>query len=289
MKSPEIKMLGLALLIAGLVLCGIGITWLLRPPEFQATARIQIEAQTMFNQNGQPDASFDPYFIQTTFEVMESEVVLSNAISTLDLNNKWGAKYNRGAPLKLSETINILKGNMILNPVPKTKLIAITAQSDDPKEAADIANAVADAYRDYQTRTHKQLALTGLETVEKDFQAKEKVIQTLQTNVDELRKVRDEVQSKGAADEAKNQTYKDAKIKLEQLQEQQRLFKANIDAFRVDISLPKAVMVQFVDPAVPPKSPAGPNRFLGGILLALGLISIMGGWLLLKPAHEMAE
>jgi uncharacterized protein involved in exopolysaccharide biosynthesis len=129
------------------------------------------------------------------------------------------------------------------------------------------------------------LALTELKTLEEDYQTKKKIIQTLQTNVDELRQAGDEAQSKGAADETKNQTYKDAKFKLEQIQEQQRLFKVKIDATRVEMSIPKIVMVQIVDPALPSKSPVSPNRFQGALLLALGLISFTVGWLLLKPSN----
>ena len=54
--------------------------------------------------------SYDPYFIQTEFEVIQSEVILGKVIEDLDLNNEWGKKYANGEPLKTSETIALLKG-----------------------------------------------------------------------------------------------------------------------------------------------------------------------------------
>jgi hypothetical protein len=40
--------------------------------------------------------------------------------------------------------------------------------------------------------------------------------------------------------------------------------------------------VQIIDIAVPPKSPVSPNSLLGAELLALGLVSSVAGWRLLK-------
>ena len=74
---------------------------------------------------------YDPYFIQTTFEIMRSQLVLSNVIATLHLNEEWGKKYFNGETLKTTETMEILKRRMQLAPVKNTKLISITVYSDD--------------------------------------------------------------------------------------------------------------------------------------------------------------
>ena len=98
---------------------------------------------------------YDPYFIQTTFEIMQSELVLSNVIARINLNTEWGKKYFNGETLKTTETMEILKQRMQLAPVKNTKLIAITVYSDDKNEAAELANAIAEAYRDYRMESRR--------------------------------------------------------------------------------------------------------------------------------------
>ena len=46
--------------------------------------------------------------IQTEFEVIQSETILSNVVDRLDLNNEWGKKYNDGQKFKTHETVAIL-------------------------------------------------------------------------------------------------------------------------------------------------------------------------------------
>src|SRR5271156_4250429 len=61
------------------------------PESYASTARIKVEQDVLDvpGIDGSPTAAltgFDPYFIQTTFEIMQSEIVLSNVIANLDLN-----------------------------------------------------------------------------------------------------------------------------------------------------------------------------------------------------------
>jgi capsular exopolysaccharide synthesis family protein len=132
-------------------------------------------------------SGYDPYFIQTTFEIMQSQIVLSNVIAHLNLNEKWGTKYANGATLKTSETMEILKGRMSLAPVRNTKLIAITVYSPDRDEAARIANGIAEAYKNYRFETRRELTAKGVEALEQRFREEEQVIKTNQDNVEELR------------------------------------------------------------------------------------------------------
>jgi capsular exopolysaccharide synthesis family protein len=163
------------------------------PESYSSTARIKVEqdVKDITGMNGSVTASmspFDPYFIQTTFEIMQSEIVLSNVIAKLDLNDKWGKKYNNGETLKTTETMLILKNNMLLTPVRNTKLIAITVYSDDPKEAAQIANVVAESYRDYRMGTRKGFVSTGLQALQDQYDAEQQQIGMVQSNVDDLRR-----------------------------------------------------------------------------------------------------
>lgn len=121
------------------------------PESYSSTARIKIERDMSdIPSMTQPQmfAGYDPYFIQTEFEMIQSEVILGKVIDLLDLNTVWGRKYANGEKLKTPETMTLLKARMDLRPVRNTTFIEIRVYSENAKEAADVANAIADAYHD---------------------------------------------------------------------------------------------------------------------------------------------
>src|SRR5271168_3291057 len=60
------------------------------PESYASTCRIKVENDVNDSPGGNEMTPsmmpYDPYFIQTTFEIMQSELVLSNVIGTLNLN-----------------------------------------------------------------------------------------------------------------------------------------------------------------------------------------------------------
>ena len=160
------------------------------PEKYASMARIKIDPDIsdITGMNGTPAvAPYDAYFIQTEFEIMQSEKVLGRVITKLNLNEEWGKKYNGGAPLKTDETMQILKGIMSLSPERNTKLIDITVYSEDKDEAAKLANAIAEAYHDYRIDILSTNTMQGITALQKQYQDDEQHIQAVQTNVDSLR------------------------------------------------------------------------------------------------------
>ncbi|MEY4916747.1 MAG: G-rich domain on putative tyrosine kinase [Verrucomicrobiota bacterium] len=115
------------------------ITFIL-PESFASTARIKLDIAP---------AKDSLYLVQTEFEVIQSQVVLGKVIQNMNLNDYWGHKFFNGETLKTYESLKILRSRLTLAPVGNTKLIAITSFSDDRREAAQVANAVAAAYQEY--------------------------------------------------------------------------------------------------------------------------------------------
>jgi capsular exopolysaccharide synthesis family protein len=162
------------------------------PESYASTARIKVENDVtdIPGMNGTPTmgiSGYDPYFIQTTFEIMQSEMVLSNVIASLNLNAEWGKKYFNGETLKTTETMEILKQRMQLAPVKNTKLISITVYSDDKQEAADLANAIAKAYMTYRIESRRALTTNGVAVLEEQFDEQNHDIRTNQDYVERLR------------------------------------------------------------------------------------------------------
>ena len=105
---------------------------------------------------------YDPYFIQTEFEKMQSEKVLGRVIETLGLNDAWGKKYNGNVPLKTEDTMQLLKQRMSLSPERNTKLIDITVYSEDKDDAARVANGIAQAYQEYRLALRSTNTVNGI-------------------------------------------------------------------------------------------------------------------------------
>ena len=78
---------------------------LLSPAEYRATTRISVGIDN-------PE-SYDPYFIQTELEIIQSEDVLGKVVEILNLNSEWGRKYAWGKTLTTSETVWLLKRRLI--------------------------------------------------------------------------------------------------------------------------------------------------------------------------------
>jgi capsular exopolysaccharide synthesis family protein len=162
------------------------------PESFASTARILVETDvsniSMGEDRSASQAAYDPFFLQTTYELIQSQAVLSNVVNTLNLNAEWGKKYFNGETLKTTEAIEFLKKRMHLDTVRNTKYITVTVYSEDKNDAARLANAIANAYQDYRLEQRQGLTSKGIDVLEARFQTEEAEIQTLQTNVDNLRK-----------------------------------------------------------------------------------------------------
>jgi polysaccharide biosynthesis transport protein len=161
------------------------------PESYASTASIKVENDggivAGFNTPSAQQYGYDPYFIQTTFEIIKSQLVLSNVIVALDLNTKWGQKYFNGEMLKTTETLEILKGRMALAPVRNTKLITITVFGEDKLEAAQLANSIAEAYKNYRVQNMRKLAEDGLKSLQAHYLDESNQIQAIQSNVDLMR------------------------------------------------------------------------------------------------------
>jgi hypothetical protein len=84
--------------------------------------------------------------------------------------------------------MEFLKRRMSLNPVRNTKLIGITVYSEDKNEARASPMPLPKPTVTYRLNLRKQQTLGGIKVLEDQFQSEEQQIQTVQSNVDNLRK-----------------------------------------------------------------------------------------------------
>jgi len=140
MKFPR-SVTGVFLLVVGGVLAAAGVLRMLERNEYKSVASVLVP---------EPSKSSGPYFLLSEFQKIQSRPVLSNAAKLLNLNEKWGKKYNYGRELSDSEVEERIKTHLDLQNVRHTRFIEIITYDDDPIEAAKLANAIAKGYSQFQ-------------------------------------------------------------------------------------------------------------------------------------------
>ena len=129
----------------------------------------------------------DPRFVQTECEVIQSEAILDKVIENLDLNKQWGKQFAGGERLKTSESIAMLKGRIDVRPIRNTSIIEIRAFSERPEEAANIANAIAEAYRAYRREQASRLARQSNAALAESVTAPVEIIDTAKPGIRPVR------------------------------------------------------------------------------------------------------
>ncbi len=164
------------------------------PPTYSSTARISVQRDTtdiagvnLGQGAGQSYSVYDfAFWIQTEFEKIQSKMILYPVITNLDLHIKWGEKYKEGA-LRLDTTFAMLKRQIDVNQSPRTSLIEIKAFSEDPNEAAAIANRIAEVYRESRTNQWLDMSTRGLEALNIELTNQTASIAKVQNEVDVLK------------------------------------------------------------------------------------------------------
>jgi uncharacterized protein involved in exopolysaccharide biosynthesis len=251
------------------------ITFIL-PESYASTTRIKVESDAP-PVSGQP--SYNPYFIQTTFEIIQSQLVLNPVIDKLKLNVDWGKKYFAGQTLTTSQTLEILKQRLQIAPVRNTKLIAITVYGDERIQAAQIANTIAESYRDYRVQARVELMAKGIAALQQEYQRQTEQIGQVQSEADSLRQQFKIAIDAAASQSPQEQPYWDKKRDLSQLLDLHKLLFSKIEAEKLDAQLPKSAAVQIVDRAEPGRAPVKPNKTLNIVIGAVagGFLGLVAG------------
>ncbi|MEY2408007.1 MAG: polysaccharide biosynthesis transport protein [Verrucomicrobiota bacterium] len=159
------------------------------PPKYASTVRIAVEkdGSDIDSISGPRNSGgFDPFWVQTQFEKIQSKLVLYQVISNLDLAKRWGEKYKAGE-LTLPIAYNFLKRDLSVSQSRNTTLIEIKVESDIPAEASEIANKIADVYRATRLERWTKLSTIGLAKLEEEMEQHNRTISNLNSRLDKMR------------------------------------------------------------------------------------------------------
>jgi capsular exopolysaccharide synthesis family protein len=89
--------------------------------------------------------SYNPYFLRTQFEILTSKPILYEVVNRLNLQQEWS---KGGEKLPREVALKILQNSVDVFQQRDTSLIVVSVKQDNPEVAADIANELAEVYRD---------------------------------------------------------------------------------------------------------------------------------------------
>ncbi len=272
-RPARAKRLAGGAIFLGLALMGIGLWFLCSPAQYRATVRMEIEVHE------NPD-EYNPYFIQTTFELLGSGLVLSNVVQTLNLNARLGERYAGGRAWTTDQSVKWVQRRMEIRPVRNTKFIDISVTDRDPETAARIANAIPQGYHDFEAGRIRRT----IEFLQAQYQAEENDIQIKREELAQWQKPVNPA-NPGSAEstpEPRGPAYFSALQELtnaEFIHGQHKIVVESLTATNMGSqNVGTDMEITVVDPAGPPKVPASPNRLLGLILLFCGLGVLSLGW-----------
>jgi hypothetical protein len=93
---------------------------------------------------------YDPLVIRTQCEVIRSEAMLRAVIQETGLRRRWSARYAGGDTIPMPWMVEHLRSRIEISRIPETAVIRIRAVTEKPGESAELANALAQAYRDHR-------------------------------------------------------------------------------------------------------------------------------------------
>jgi polysaccharide biosynthesis transport protein len=200
-ESPEVKLhfldywrvirLRRSLILMVFFLCLVTSTlltiWL--PKQYSSMVQIEVQKddpEVSFSDAHQSYVSADPYFLTTQFKIIESYRILTNVIVNLHLDEKL-AQQNGSARWTIDDTFEYLKNRLLVEQTRMTSLIEISMRNTDPQMAADIANAVADSYRDFRLKSWQQSKGRGIAALEEKLENETNALHAAQDDLDRLR------------------------------------------------------------------------------------------------------
>ena len=159
---------------------------LLLPNVFSSSSRIAVsedkpeinpfQAELMYER-------YDPYYLKTQFEILQSKPILNEVIYRLNLQEKWG----KDGSLSREVAYKILKNSLSIFQQRDTSLIVINVKRNNPNEAAEIANEIAQVYRDSRIELVTKNTRNALDKIDESISQQRIRVDEAEENIQKIR------------------------------------------------------------------------------------------------------
>jgi polysaccharide biosynthesis transport protein len=164
------------------LISGIYVTEEVLPKQFTSTAQIKIQSSNVHVMPGlslgEYDRPIDSTEFQTEYERMHSPQVLEPVINDMGLDKIWAKRVYKASidKLPMQDALTYMNSTLAVNFSHGTDLVEVSARSEIPQEAADIANAVVAQYKKIRDGEQAQNNSLGSETLEDQITEQKKLV-----------------------------------------------------------------------------------------------------------------
>lgn len=181
------------------VITGVAVT-LYMPRVYMASTRILVSRETPAVEGVEKrtfNLGYDPYFLRTQFEIIQSRAIIYDVIRNLGLMEHFGRLYNEdGQPMSLGDAYRIVAGGMKVHQYRDTNLIEIqmyrSTRGIPPDvargDAARIANEIANVYRDQRMKISRMERERGVAALRDAYDRQRTKVQELEERLEDLRR-----------------------------------------------------------------------------------------------------
>lgn len=157
-----------------------------QPKVYTASVRIKVEVETptVGMAQGRDVPIYDPYWLQTQYEILQSQKILYPVVDRLNLRRTPGS--NVDVPQEVA--FKRLKGQLTVRRFRDTSLIEITAFDHDGSRAAEIANTVAEVFERDRLEIKRQQTQKGIDKLREEVARQLDKVRLAQEKVERLRK-----------------------------------------------------------------------------------------------------
>ena len=175
-------------LIFLLVVSSVGIATYFAPREYISVATIEVQPDMtpvhLVQNQIEPRAPEDTKFSQTQIEIILRKGVIYPVIDRLNLQDKWSGNGKR---LSHEAAYDKVRAMLKLDGVRNTNLIQIAVSAPDPREAALLANTVAQVYMEQRIGEQTSIISNSLERLRDEVRQNEEVVNQAYAEASKLR------------------------------------------------------------------------------------------------------
>lgn len=186
-RSRKEVILAVLLLV---VVTGTAFTLML-PKKYMADVRILVRDDNIdvdvFER--QIQQGYNPFFLRTQYEVIQSRQILYQVINNLNLQRVWGeVAGEEGTPLTREQAFETLSRSIKVEQYRDTSLIQIQVYREDPDEAARVANEIAVVYRDQRLLLKRRELKRAIDALEIELQKQQEKVDKAESELEGIRK-----------------------------------------------------------------------------------------------------
>lgn len=290
MKNHLQRNLGFLLIGIGLLLITLGGYGLLSPDDYIAKTRLAIS----FDRPAIDDLNVPSGENPGTFAIagIRSDIVLSNVVWELKLAGEQTGPASATQDRQTAKAMVALRKRLEVHPVPNTLLVDISVTDKIPAQAAQCANTLVIAYKNWVFNRQQSLVKAGIQELKHQRTLQEQKTAAIAADLNQLKESLNLPSPEPPKAELRTNypALYQAKQKLEDENDVLKLLTRKIAIEESDLQSPgNSSLVEIVETAVPPTSPVRRKKLLGTILLVAGLGCCLWGRTVTRDATLTAD